>query len=53
MTTALELIERLKAAQTIPEIAKATAAILQACGVWNYQGVAHELSRLCVTEDRE
>ncbi len=48
-----QLITQLKEAQTVPEIAKATATLLQACNVFNFQGVAHELSRMCVTEDKQ
>ncbi len=49
MSNELQLIEQLKTARTVPEIAHVTAALLQACGVNNFQGVGHELMRLHVT----
>ena len=44
-----ERIEQLKTARTVPEIARVTAGLLQACGVYNFQGVGHELARIQVT----
>jgi hypothetical protein len=51
MTTELELIARLKNASTVPQMAHATALLLRACGIFNYQGVAQELARISVTND--
>jgi hypothetical protein len=52
MTPQLEpLIEKLKTAQTVPELARATAGLLQAFGVFNFQAVAYELARMSVTSD--
>jgi hypothetical protein len=49
MTPEIEkLIERLKTARTVPEMAQATALVLRACGIWNFQAVAQELARMCV-----
>lgn len=47
--TTEQLIEQLKTAKTITGIALATARLLRACGVWNFQAVAHELGRMSVT----
>ncbi len=44
-----QLIEKLKTARTASDLAHVTAALLQACGVHNFQGVGHELMRLHVT----
>ncbi len=44
-----QLIEKLKTARTGSEIAHVTAALLQACGVNNFQSVGHELARIHVT----
>lgn len=44
-----QLIEQLKTAKTVAGIATATAFLLNACGVWNFQAVAHELARISVT----
>jgi hypothetical protein len=44
-----QLIEQLKTARAVPEIARFTACLLQACGVWNMQSVGHELMRHHVT----
>jgi hypothetical protein len=46
-----QLIEQLKNATTVPQMARATAALLQACGIFNFQAVAHELARMSVTND--
>jgi hypothetical protein len=51
MKTDLELIEQLKNARTVPQMARATALLLRACGVFNFQAVGHELSRISVTSD--
>jgi hypothetical protein len=47
----LELIEQLKSASTVVQTARATAALLRACGVFNFQGVGQELARMSVTSD--
>lgn len=44
-----QLIEQLKTAETAPKIACVTVKLLRACGVFNYQGVAREMARMCVT----
>lgn len=51
--TPITLIEQLRTAKTVHEIARATAALLRACGVFNFQGVGQELARLAVTADRD
>jgi hypothetical protein len=48
-----QLLENLKAAQTSVEIARATAALLRSCGVYNFQGVGQELARMAVTHSPE
>jgi hypothetical protein len=53
MTTDLELIEQLTSASTVPQMARATAALLRACGVFNCQLVGQELARMSVTNDRD
>ncbi len=50
MTTE-QLIEELKTARTVPEMARATALLLRACGVFSLQGVGQELARMSVTND--
>jgi len=45
----LKLVEQLKSTNSISGIAGATAALLRACGVFNFQGVAQELARMSVT----
>jgi len=45
------LIEKLKTARTVPEMAHTTALLLRACGIFSYQGVGLELARLSVTND--
>lgn len=45
------LIEQLSTLTTVPELARATAALLRACGVFNHQGIGQELARLSVTAD--
>lgn len=52
MTTELtteQLIEQLKTAQTQAEMARLTIKLLRACEIYNPQGVAQEIARLCVT----
>ena len=44
-----ELVERLRTATTIPEIAGLTARLLRECGVFNLQMVGLELARMSVT----
>ena len=44
-----QLIEKLKTARDVPTIARATARLLQACGVNNFQMVGQELARIYVT----
>jgi len=44
-----QLIEQLKTAKTPAEMARLTAALLRACGIYNFQGVALEMARICVT----
>ena len=51
--TDLKLIEQLKKASTVCQMAKATAALLRACGIFNHQGVGQELARLSVTADND
>jgi hypothetical protein len=54
MTPEIEqLLEQLKTAQTAAEIAGATAKLLRACGVYNFQGVAQEMARMSVTNAPE
>jgi hypothetical protein len=53
MTEIEQLLEQLKTAQTSTEIARATVALLRACGVFNVQGVGYELARLSVTQAPE
>jgi hypothetical protein len=48
-----ELVEQLRTATTVPEMARVTAALLRACGVFNHQGIGQELARLSVTADRD
>ena len=45
----IELVEQLRTAQTVPEIAKIVARLLNACGLFNYQAIGYELSRIGVT----
>lgn len=51
MRTDLKLMEQLKNAATVPQMAQATAALLRACGVFNFQSVGQELARMSVTND--
>lgn len=45
----IELLEQLRTAQTVPEIAKIVAQLLNACGIFGYQQVGNELARMSVT----
>jgi hypothetical protein len=47
--TPIELVEKLRVAQTIPEMARIVAALLNSCGIRAYQQIGYELSRLAVT----
>jgi hypothetical protein len=47
-----ELVEQLRTATMVPEMARVTAALLRACGVFNHQGIGQELARLSVTSER-
>lgn len=49
----IELVEQLRTAKTVPEMARATAALLRACGVFNHHAIGQELARLSVTADRD
>jgi hypothetical protein len=45
----IELLEQLRTAKTVPEIAKTVAQLLNASGIFNYQGIGQELARISVT----
>jgi hypothetical protein len=47
--TPIELVEKLRIAQTIPEIARIVAALLNTVGIFGYQQIGHELARMSVT----
>ena len=53
MTDEVRLVEQLKKARTTQEIARLTAHLLRFAGIYNFQAVAHELARMCVTDERE
>ena len=48
-----QLITQLKEAKTTIEMARATAALLRAAGIFNFQSVAHELCRMSVTDKQQ
>jgi hypothetical protein len=45
----IALLEQLRTAKTVPEMAKIVAQLLNASGIFNYQGVGQELARISVT----
>ena len=49
MMTTNELVERLRAAKTVAEMTRLVIMLLNACGIFNYQQIGNELSRLSVT----
>ena len=41
--TPIEIVEQLRKAETVPEIAKLVALLLNACGIYGLQQVGQEL----------
>lgn len=50
--TTIELVEQLRAAATVPEMARIVALIMREAGIYNFQQVAYELARISVTDRR-
>lgn len=44
-----QLIEQLRAAATVPEMARIVALIMREAGIHNFQAIGHELARISVT----
>ncbi len=51
--TTNEFVEQLRTAKDVPAMAKLVARLLNACHIFNYQGIGHELARMSVTSDSE
>ena len=51
--TTTQLLEQLTLAKDVPSMAKLVARLLATCGIFNYQGIGHELARMSVTSDRD
>ncbi|HEX3642352.1 MAG TPA: hypothetical protein VHV10_13760 [Ktedonobacteraceae bacterium] len=49
----IELVEQLRTASGVLEMAKLVARILNACGIFDQQSIGQELARLAVTADRD
>jgi hypothetical protein len=47
--TPIELVEKLRVAETIPEMARIVAALLNSCGICGYKQIGYELARMSVT----
>lgn len=47
--TPIELIEQLRTAKTVPDIAKIVVRLMRECGIYNFQPVGYEIARLGVT----
>jgi 5-carboxymethyl-2-hydroxymuconate isomerase len=47
----IELLEQLRTAKKVPEMANIVKQLLNASGIFNYQGIGQELARLSVTAD--
>jgi hypothetical protein len=47
----IDLLEQLRTANTVPAMAKIVAQLLNASGIFNYQGIGQELARMSVTAD--
>ena len=50
--TVIELVEQLRKAATVPEMARLVALIMREAGIHNFQQVAYELARISVTDRR-
>ena len=51
--TPIEIVEQLRTAETVPEMARLVALLLNTCGIYGYQQVGYELARMSVTAERE
>jgi hypothetical protein len=47
--TTNELVEQLRTAKTIPEMASILTRLMHECGIYNFQQVGYELARIGVT----
>ena len=44
-----DLVEQLRTAKTVPEMAKIVVRLMRECGIYNFQPVGYEIARLGVT----
>lgn len=49
MAEPIELVEQLRTAKTVPEMAKIVALLMREAGIYNFQQVGQELARISVT----